>query len=109
MRLMTVTERAELARTINEDNQNEIAERLQEGKVVDCEIRMSIAEYIRRRAKEEGITVYSLATAIGKPSCNLYAWMSGRSTYPLSDIERMLWILDGKALIDEDNTRIIKQ
>lgn len=73
-------------------------------------MRMDIREYIRRRLAEEGLTQYKLAKYLGKFPQGLNNFLTGRVPYPLEDIERILWVLDGKAWgEDEDNTRIIKQ
>ncbi len=73
-------------------------------------VKLDIREYLRRRMKEEGITIYAMAKHLGKLRVNLSAFFNYRAQFPLEDIEQMLWVLDGKAWgEDEDNTRIIKQ
>ena len=73
--------------------------------------RLDIREYLRRRMQEEGVTHYKMAKFLGKYQGNFTNFINGKTTISVEAVERMLWVLDGKAWgeDDEDNTRIIKQ
>ena len=56
--------------------------------------RVDLRAYIKRRMSETGISGYQLCKLLGKPRSNFYAFLAGRTPYPLDDIERILYILD---------------
>lgn len=109
---MTAPEKMDLLTKTPSENIHEVKERLIDGILTDegrPVVRVDLRAYIRRRMDEEGVTIYQMANFLGKKRPNMYAFFSGKTPFPLEAIERMLWIVDGKAEGDEeDNTRIIK-
>lgn len=57
--------------------------------------RVNIRAYIRRRMKEEGISQYRMADALGTARTNLARALREEIPMPLERMERILWILDG--------------
>ena len=113
MRYMTAQEKMDLLSKTPSENIHEVQERLVDGVLTDegrPVVRVDLRAYIRRRMEEEGVTVYQMANFLGKQKPNMYAFFSGKTPFPLEAIERMLWVLDGKAEGDEEDiTRIIRQ
>ena len=57
--------------------------------------RVNIRAYIRRRMKEEGISQYRMADALGTARANLARALREEIPMPLERMERILWILVG--------------
>lgn len=110
---MTAREKMNLLKDATSENVHEIKEHVEDGVIDEVGrpvVRLDIRAYIRRRLQEEGVSEYKAAEFLGKAQSNFSNFMSGRIPMPLRDVERLLWVLDGKAWIDEDTeTRIIKQ
>lgn len=113
MRYMTPQEKMELLKNTPSENIHEVQERLIDGTLTDegrPVVRYDLRAYIKRRMKEEGVTAYQMGGFLGKARANLYNFLNGKIPFPLTDIEKMLWILDGKAEGDEEDTiRILRQ
>lgn len=113
MRYMTALEKMDLLTKTPSENIHEVQERLIDGTLTDEGrpiVRVDLRGYIRRRMAEEGITCYRMATFLGKAKSNFSSFINGKIPFPLDDIERMLWVLDGKAEGDEEDTvRILRQ
>ena len=113
MGFMTAKEKMALLSNATSENIHEIKEKIitdrTEGGLLPALtedgypiVRLDIREYLRRRMKEEGVSHYKMAQFLGKFQSNFSAFINKNRPMPLEDIERMLWVLDGKAWADED-------
>lgn len=58
--------------------------------------KVNLRGYIRRRMKEEGISQYVMANALGTARTNLARCLREEIPMPLERMEKILWILDGE-------------